>query len=162
MHPKVFWKVCTILNWYLTVFQAWWGEKYALWNFQLFWKYFLSFFSSKSYFFCCLKRLPSYLKTITSRLLKCLRLPSFYLVGNWTLESLRARMGHKNELKLAQYEIQHVKLNRIPLKFKVNFHFICSKKNLWRGISFQSWPVWMVVLNVVWLDLPAERMKGGI
>ena len=119
-------------------------------------------FQQVIFFSCCLKRLPSYLKTITSRLLKCLRLPSFYLVGNWTLESLRARMGHKNELKLAQYEIQHVKLNRIPLKFKVNSHFTCSTKNLWRGISFQSWPVWMVVLNVVWLDLPAERMKGGI
>ena len=33
---------------------------------------------------------------------KCFRLPSFYLVGNWTLDSLRAKMGHKTELKFAR------------------------------------------------------------
>ena len=72
----------------------------------------------------------SYFKTITSRLLKCSRLPSFYLVGNWTLESLRARMGHKNELKLAQYEIQIVKLNRIPPEIQSEFSFHMFNKEL--------------------------------
>ena len=56
-------------------------------------------------------RLPSYLKAMSKFLQnilrqKCLRLPSFYLVGNWTLDSLRAKMGHKTELKFAPYEIQ--------------------------------------------------------
>ena len=68
-------------------------------------------FPASHIFSHCLKRLPPYFKTITSMLLKCSRLPSFYLMGNWTLDGLRARMGHKNKLKLAQYEIQIVKLN---------------------------------------------------
>ena len=56
-------------------------------------------------------RLPFYLKAMSKFLQnilrqKCLRLPSFYLVGNWTLDSLRAKMGHKTELKFAPYEIQ--------------------------------------------------------
>ena len=95
-------------------------------------------FQQVIFFSCCLKRLPSYLKTITSRLLKCLRLPSFYLVGNWTLESLRARMGHKNELKLAQYEIQLVKLNRIPPEIQNELSFHMFNKELVKRNQFSK------------------------